>query len=1238
MVFTIDSVTSGNANVTVVLTDIGDVPNALGYMIYYSSTDTDDSEVFTKDTFTLSTTISNLTNGVAYTFQATKTSSSGMSTDSNILTSTPYTIPGTVSGLINVMDNNYNGLDGGKEIILSWDSTSNPLTNNGGNAIVSYILNVSDIDSYLITNRTILVSSLTNSPSDTFSYVISDANLDIGANPLLFGVTYTATLKATNARNNSATAATTSILKLAVPNAPTHFAASINALTVTSVDLTWDAHNAETNGGSEITFYTVRYSNDDTTWTTYSATVIIGTTITLTGLTTPIASYTFKISATNSTGTSAESSTTIVPDSIPNDVTGLVATNTNLGVTLTWECVDDDETSPLIGYVIYYKIGAIIHTEHVAEKTVTFSNFALGTSITFRVRALNMLGQSVLTASASIIIKSVPTLVQSFTATGTAHDGFVELNWLPPLNNGGSVITGYSIYSSATYDYTNVGIVNTYNVTGLTNGTSYDFMVAAINAIGESQYVDAITATPIIIPTLDVITLTANGNGNDSFVRLTWTTPTNTGGSAITGYKIYNVTGTPGFYVYTIATDVGTDGVVGVVNAVDVTGLTNGTSYKYAIVAINIVGDSGYSNVVTGTPKIVPRWAGNELTGTGVEHNNSAVLNWTTPIDNGGSNIIDYRIHRVNANGSYTIITSSVVGNTSTVTGLVNGTTYNYVITASNSVGRSLYSNTVTVKPSIAPSWVNSTVTATTALNNAVTLSWNNVSINGSATELNIYFMITEDGGLTYSPCAIVTSDTDSTPINYYGANTVTLTEFYANYNSANTLFTVTNGTSYSFLLQAFNESGSTNTPISNFATPSSDPGIPISPSVVAANINGVGSAVVTWSPPVNTGGIAFTYKISLYSGVYGVGTPTIVGIENTVDSIETLIYTFANIAISTDYFVKLYAYNGINANNPDTTFIYNFNIPLGDPSAPINVAYNYVISNNTTVLNVTWDEPLTVYGTVQYNIKFYDGLGSIGTPVSELITTVNGVAQKYYVYNVSNVPANYSIKLYAYNTLLSHSPEVYLNVPSQALQTLIDAADAAAALIAEQQAAAQAAADLLAAQQAAQLAAQQAADDLLAAQLAAQQAAALALEVSQSAPINVAYAYTILNNVVTLRVTWDKSSVDTGQYLYNIRLFNGLNATGLLVNEIIRNTIQYTEYTVSNIPADFSVKLYAYNPQLLRSPEISLNIPASALQTVLTAYAAAEKAAALAAAKLAYDNAAPEDKLAALMVLLSLL
>ncbi|MFN5604944.1 MAG: fibronectin type III domain-containing protein, partial [Actinomycetes bacterium] len=102
----------------------------------------------------------------------------------------------------------------------------------------------------------------------------------------------------------------------------------------------------------------------------------------------------------------------------------------------------------------------------------------------------------------------------------TPADSAATITWAAP-NNNGSAITGYkvNVYRGDTLNRsTDVGIVTSYNVTGLTNGTPYSFRVVASNLRGDSDESLALEGTPVGPPGA-VSSLVANAT--DSSVSLT---------------------------------------------------------------------------------------------------------------------------------------------------------------------------------------------------------------------------------------------------------------------------------------------------------------------------------------------------------------------------------------------------------------------------------------------------------------------------------------------------------------------------------------------------------------------------------------------------------------------------------------------------------------------------------------------------------------------------------------------
>jgi predicted phage tail protein len=131
-------------------------------------------------------------------------------------------------------------------------------------------------------------------------------------------------------------------------------------------------------------------------------------------------------------------------------------------------------------------------------------------------------------------------------------------------------------------------------VTGLTNGTQYRFRVQAVNALGVSGFskvTNPVIPMPPVVPGAPTIGLAVAGNAQAS---VSWTAPASDGGSAITGYVV-----TP--YVGYYALPSQAFGSTATTQAI--TGLTNGTQYRFRVRAVNAVGTGGYSTV---TNPIVP--------------------------------------------------------------------------------------------------------------------------------------------------------------------------------------------------------------------------------------------------------------------------------------------------------------------------------------------------------------------------------------------------------------------------------------------------------------------------------------------------------------------------------------------------------------------------------------------------------------------------------------------------------
>jgi fibronectin type 3 domain-containing protein len=293
----------------------------------------------------------------------------------------------------------------------------------------------------------------------------------------------------------------------------------------------------------------------------------------------------------------------------------------------------------------------------------------------------------------------------------TPGNGQVSLSW-----NASSGATSYNVKRSTTNGgpYTTIatGVTATnFTNTQLVNGTTYFFVVSAVNSAGESGNSNQASATPLGTPPAAPTGLTASpGNGQ---VTLNW--------NASSGASSYNVkrSTTSGGPYTTIATGVTSTSFTN-------TGLTNGTTFFFVVSAVNSAGESGNSNQASATPQLSLPPAPTGL--TAIPGNAQVSLSW-----NASSGATSYNVKRsTTSGGPYTTIATGVTSTSFTNTGLTNGTTFFFVVSAVNSAGESGNSNQASATPQastgsdifVAPNGTDSnpgTMNAPTTLTAAIT-------------------------------------------------------------------------------------------------------------------------------------------------------------------------------------------------------------------------------------------------------------------------------------------------------------------------------------------------------------------------------------------------------------------------------------------------------------------------------------------------------------------------------------
>jgi hypothetical protein len=199
-----------------------------------------------------------------------------------------------------------------------------------------------------------------------------------------------------------------------------------------------------------------------------------------------------------------------------------------------------------------------------------------------------------------------------------------------------------------------------------------------------------------------------------------------------------------------------------------IAGLSNGMPYYFVVKAYNHPSalTSAASNEATATPAVVP--APTNL--TAMAGNNQVALSWAASYNDS-----DYYVFYGTTSGGETTKSAAITGTSITIAGLSDGTTYYFVVKAYNhgSGITSAASNEAPATPAVVPAPAN---LAATEGNEQVTLNW---SASSGASEYYVFYGTTSGGETTQS--AAVTS-------------------------TSTTISGLSNGTTYYFVVKAYNQ------------------------------------------------------------------------------------------------------------------------------------------------------------------------------------------------------------------------------------------------------------------------------------------------------------------------------------------------------------------------------------------------------------------------------------------------
>jgi hypothetical protein len=174
-----------------------------------------------------------------------------------------------------------------------------------------------------------------------------------------------------------------------------------------TVTVSWVAPDDD--GGSNITSYIVTAYNPDATLFS-TTTNVIGTSTDITGLANGTA-YTFKVQAVNIVGVSGFSaaSAAVTPATVPQSPMTVSGVLGDGKVTVSWAPPTLDGGSAITSYIVtaYGPNGALFSTKTGITGTSTeITGLANGTAYTFKVQAVNIVGESALSKASGAVTPS----------------------------------------------------------------------------------------------------------------------------------------------------------------------------------------------------------------------------------------------------------------------------------------------------------------------------------------------------------------------------------------------------------------------------------------------------------------------------------------------------------------------------------------------------------------------------------------------------------------------------------------------------------------------------------------------------------------------------------------------------------------------------------------------------------------------------------------------------------------
>ncbi|XP_029378748.1 titin-like [Echeneis naucrates] len=463
---------------------------------------------------------------------------------------------------------------------------------------------------------------------------------------------------------------------------------TLSDVTCNSARISWEKPDHD--GGSKIIYYIVEMqAKGDDTWTTCSESKALEATITRLA---KGKEFFFRVSAVNEKGRS-EPKSMLAPVTV-KDTTSAGPIINLLSNTFTVKAGNDLKIEvPFKGAptptVAWKKDGNVLkETSRVNVQTSDMSSQIIIKDATkvdvgvYEVSVTNSVGTTLAEIFVNVFERPGP---PSDLSVDEVSADFVSLSWQPPHYTGGCQISNYVVKKrdtgSTVWQTVSATVARTsIKISRLTQGTEYQFCIAAENRYGTSQFVEfepVVAQYPFKPPgppiNLHVV------QASKSAMVIAWSKPDCDGGNPVVGYHIECKDQSSILWTKLNRSPV-------TENQFKVTSVEEGLMYEFRVCAENMAGIgpcSKASDPVAARDQCDPPC---NLTVTNIT-NGSVSLSWDKPEYDGGAKITGYIVERKELPGSCWLKCNftNLLDTFLEVTGLTEGEQYDFRVIAKNS-------------------------------------------------------------------------------------------------------------------------------------------------------------------------------------------------------------------------------------------------------------------------------------------------------------------------------------------------------------------------------------------------------------------------------------------------------------------------------------------------------------------------------------------------------------------------